>query len=339
SARSAGAKIANPVVSADGQQLRFALGTLDAAAQVQLTYVTEVTAATPLGTSINRAQGFAYDGTASNVATAQVEIASDLLQDVNTIIGRVLIGCGNDAKVAPVGMGGARVLMETGAYAVADAEGRYHFDAVRNGTHVLQLDTASLPEGYAVDACEKNTRFAGRSYSQFVELHGGALWHADFHVRRLPPPRGEVVAQLVQQADAGIIHNTLDVTVSKVPVDKLSATVMLPAGARYVAGSATLNGAVLPAPNAMDGALVFRLEDRAAGWHGTVKFDLRTDGTTPQPSTTMALVGFDTAGAAPQHLPPLTAVLGAAGVARSAPQRAATLGVAAALPVAAAKKG
>ncbi|MEO8999385.1 MAG: hypothetical protein ABI227_10195 [Rhodanobacter sp.] len=327
SARVGKLKTADPQISANGQQLQFSLGSIDKSSQLQLTYVTEVTAATPLGASINRAQGLAASGTASNIATAQVQIQNELMQDVNTVIGRVMIGCDPHDGHAPEGVAGVRVLMENGSYVVSDRDGRFHFQAVKNGTHVVQLDTDSLPQGYAVDNCERNTRFAGRSYSQFIELHGGALWRADFHVRRLPPPAGRVAVQLQQQAEGVLIHNTLTLSVEQVPVSKLSSTILLPAGAQYVAGSARLNGAAVTEPGELDGALVFPLGDRDAGWHGKLQFDLQGK---PQstPQTTQALVNFDTPSAAHQHTSTASVTLGGAGAVSSAKQQLATAGVA-----------
>ncbi|MGH8371031.1 MAG: hypothetical protein ACRESC_08620, partial [Gammaproteobacteria bacterium] len=83
SARLGTVKIADPVITPDGQQLKFTIGAIDQASQVQLSYVVAVSAATPLGTAINSVQGFGAGNTASNVATAQVEIQNELMQDVN----------------------------------------------------------------------------------------------------------------------------------------------------------------------------------------------------------------------------------------------------------------
>jgi uncharacterized repeat protein (TIGR01451 family) len=329
SARIGTSKVADPQIAANGQQLQFDLGNIDKSSTLQLTYVTEVTAATPLGASINRAQGLADGGTASNVATAQVEIRNELMQDVNTVIGRVLVGCDPHDGRAAEGLAGVRVLMEDGSYVVSDKDGRFHFQAVKSGTHVVQLDTDSLPQGYAVDTCERNTRFAGRGYSQFVELHGGALWRADFHVRRLPPPSGRVTVQLSQQADGTLIRNTLALSVEQVPVSKLSSTIVLPEGAHYVAGSAKLDGMAVAEPNEMDGALVFRLGDRTTGWQGKLQFDLQAKAAGAT-QTTQALVNFDTPSASHQHTPAASAVLSAQGTAHSGMQQMSTQGVAAA---------
>ena len=50
--------------------------------------------------------------------------------------------------------------------------------------HVIRLDEASLPDGYELVTCERNTRSAHEPHSRFVDAQGGMLWEADFSVRR-----------------------------------------------------------------------------------------------------------------------------------------------------------
>ncbi|HET7662825.1 MAG TPA: hypothetical protein VFK31_04220, partial [Rhodanobacteraceae bacterium] len=314
-----------PVISADGQQLTFALGNLAQSGQVRITYVTAVSAATPLGTATNLAQGIASGGAQSNVANAQVQIRNQLMQNVNTLIGRVVIGCDSDDAHPPKGLAGVRILMEDGSYTVTDAQGRYHFPDVVNGTHVVQMDTASLPTGYEAVACRQNTRRAGRAYSQFVEVHGGALWHADFHVRALPPPSGAVSLRVGQQRHGSDIDTTLDMAVDTVPVKHLSASVLLPADIQYVNGSARLDGQRIADPMVVPGALIFRLDERAAGWHGKLQFKL-TGSKGTKPLTTSVLLNFGTPVKPSQHGKPVKLTLDASQV-QSAMQRTPTEGL------------
>ncbi|MEQ1674191.1 MAG: OmpA family protein, partial [Candidatus Nitrotoga sp.] len=78
--------------------------------------------------------------------------------------------------------------LQDGTYILTDKEGRWHADNIRPGTHVVQLDLDSLPKDYKVVACADNSRFAGRKYSQFVNVRGGSLWRADFYVKKIVPP-------------------------------------------------------------------------------------------------------------------------------------------------------
>ncbi len=262
---------ANVTVSPTGQQMTIDVGTVAAKTTQTVEYAVEISAATPLTTVINTAQAFEEGVTVSNQATAGIQVQSDFLQNVNTLIGRVVVGCDSQDTQ---GVEKARVVMEDGSYAVTDKHGDYHFQAITNGTHVVQLDLVSLPKGYEPISCEQNTRWAGRDYSQFVEVHGGALWRADFHVRPIPGAQGDLSLQLNQAPAPDHVHNTVQITVSDVPVQTLSTTVMLPAGMTYLAGTARLDGQKIGDPqDAGDGMLIFRSGAHEAGWKGVLEFD------------------------------------------------------------------
>ena len=309
SAKIDGKSVADPSITGDGLQLTFPVGRIEHEADVTLTYVVEVTAATQMGPVINSAQAFIIGRAASNVGTAQVQITSDLFQDVNTLVGRVMVGECDAAK--PDGMGGVRVFMEDGSYSVSDKDGRFHFQGVTTGTHVVQLDQDSLPKGYEVIDCTKNTRSAGRAYSQFVELHGGALWRVDFHVRKVAAPTGSVSMQLYQMpaGDAVSQRNAVDLRVAGVPVKRLNVTVMLPDGLTYMPGTAALNGASVPDPDTSSGAMVFRLGDASIDWHGSLTFNTRSQAGVSGDLVTRAMAGFNTPSADNQRTPVATVEL------------------------------
>ncbi len=57
-----------------------------------------------------------------------------------TIIGRITDGgCSVDPGKAD-GIMGVRVMLQDGSYTVTDEDGRYHFEGVRPGIHVVQID-------------------------------------------------------------------------------------------------------------------------------------------------------------------------------------------------------
>jgi hypothetical protein len=118
-----------------------------------------------------------------------------------TIIGRVIDGgCSVDPAKAP-GIAGVRIMLEDGSYAVTDRDGRYHFEGVLPGTHVVQLDDNSLPLDRAAADCAQNTRAAGRAFSRFVEGQGGALKRVDFRAVAVAP-RAEPKAAAARRAAA-----------------------------------------------------------------------------------------------------------------------------------------
>jgi len=167
-------------VSNDGRDLSIALPPLAVRASAVVTYLLEVLPNARSGQAMNRAQARDSRGTISPVADAVVRIARDGISDRMTIIGRITDGgCSVDPDAAN-GVGGVRVMLEDGSYAVTDPDGRYHFEGVLPGTHVVQIDPSTLGSGLVPADCARNARSAGSSISRFVEGQGGALLRADF---------------------------------------------------------------------------------------------------------------------------------------------------------------
>ena len=297
SARQDGVAIADPVISADASTMTFTIS-LPASAAATVRYVVEVTPAAHTGPADNTAA--ATGGLTSNTAHASVVVTQDLYGNKAFLVGRVIDGScddkvDNDAK----GLANARILLEDGTYILTDNEGRWHIDNLRPGTHVVQLDLDSLPKDYEVVACEKNDRFAGRAYSQFVNLQGGTLWRADFYVHRKAPESVFIKQTLSAQPenDSTIVSLALD---SGADVTGYSATVMLPEFAKYVPGSAKLNGKPIADPDSMESALIFRSQARAAKWQDQYSFtvaDVAPD------ATITSMVRVTPPGRAAQNLP------------------------------------
>ncbi|MCA8903562.1 MAG: DUF11 domain-containing protein [Hyphomonas sp.] len=183
SARRDGAAVDSSGVDTAGHTLRIRSGFLRPGESARITYVAIVTPDVRLGEAVNRIQAVDSLGRpSSNAATASVEITEDLLRSRLTIIGRVH----EDSCTAEDGPGiaGVRLYMETGDYVVTDEDGLYHFEAVRPGSHVVQLDTVTVPDGYEPVLCHDMTRSAGAATSQFVDARGGSVWRADFSLRK-----------------------------------------------------------------------------------------------------------------------------------------------------------
>ena len=127
----------------------------------------------------------------SNIARAGITLREDLLRSTSTIVGRISeLSCDEDEDWARhvtqgVGVEGVRLYMETGAYAVSDPDGLYHFEGVTEGTHVVQVDKETLPQGFELMECEDTTRYAGSIQSQFVDVQGGGIWRANFYLKQV----------------------------------------------------------------------------------------------------------------------------------------------------------
>lgn len=81
------------------------------------------------------------------------------------------------------GIEGIRLVTETGRFVDTDEYGLFHFEGMKPGTHVLQIDPASIPSHLEPVQCENNTRFAQSATSQFVEVSDGLIWRANFYLK------------------------------------------------------------------------------------------------------------------------------------------------------------
>ena len=191
SARLDGERIADPAIAPNGVSLTFTAGIIRPGESRSLTYVSLVSAGAQLGEAVN--QAFAVNtlgNQISNRAEAAVFVQEDLLRSRLTIVGQVVENaCRPDQKWARdledgIGVGGVRLYLETGDYVVTDQDGLYHFENVLPGTHVVQVDEATLPQGYEAVLCEENSRYADSAISKFVDATGGSIWRANFYLQR-----------------------------------------------------------------------------------------------------------------------------------------------------------
>ena len=186
-----GSAPASFVIAPEGRGFTLTIPSIAPGATAEIRYAAEVRGDAREGDALNLASATDSRGVASNVAEALVRIRRDPIAGALTIIGRVTDGgCGADAATAP-GIAGVRIMLEDGRYAVTDIDGRYHFEGVQPGTHVVQLDEATLPADRAVAQCARNTRSAGRAFSRFVEASGRRADAGRFPRRRgARPPDG-----------------------------------------------------------------------------------------------------------------------------------------------------
>ncbi len=289
--------LADPTISSDGRSLEFSLGTLRGNATAALRYVAAIGAGAPAGLADNTAQ--ASGRLTSNVAHASLLVQEDLNRSRAILMGRVTQAdaCSDDETDAqspkPKPLGGVRVMLQDGTYIVTDQEGRWHADNIRPGTHVVQLDTTSLPQGYELKSCERNTRTAGRDFSQFVNVRGGTLWRSDFRLVR-------VASCVNEQLSVNGQRVTLKLG-APVASEGVTATLMLPNGAKVVAGSARVDDRPSSEVAPGDGFMVLRLGAQNARWVRTLTLDLEA----PATGDLTATLRFQPQGQPFQSLAPL----------------------------------
>lgn len=270
----------DPMISSDGRNLTITIGDIPAAASVSIKYVVEVSAGARLGKATNNAVASSVSGFTSNTASATVEVKEELFRSKSFIIGRVIAdNCEDKETDANDGVEGMRIYMEDGTYALTDEEGKYHFEGVEPGVHVVQLDLDSVPEKYWIVPCEENSRFAGRSFSQFVDLQGGTMWRADFHLALKPKVIGKITAELTEERSGSRIEHSVLIDSGKVPIHNLRMTVMLPEDSTYIEGSSMMHGKPLPDPALLFGSLTYRPGDVKDNSLFRIKFSTLADET------------------------------------------------------------
>lgn len=167
-------------VSPDGRVLTIALGDLAGGASARVTYAMTVRPDAPPGRVLNDATVRDALGRLSR-ASAAVDLVRDGIADRMTIIGRITAGPCTLEESQRIGVAGVRVMLEDGSFAITDAAGRYHFEGVVPGTHVVQVARMTMPEGARMIDCSRSTRNAGSASSRFAIGQGGSLVVADFH--------------------------------------------------------------------------------------------------------------------------------------------------------------
>jgi uncharacterized repeat protein (TIGR01451 family) len=201
---------------APGPTLQFELGNVLDEQTVVLTYRARIGFGADRGDGINRAQAFSRGSapSSSNVATAQINIDQGVFSDEGVIFGKVFIDL-NDNKIhdtfGPNGedddgegddmlepvVPGVRIFLEDGTYAITDVEGKYSIYGQRAITHVVKLDTYTLPTGAELAIIDG--RNANDPGSRFADMRKGELHKANFRIVNPTPELLEEVASRVEK--------------------------------------------------------------------------------------------------------------------------------------------
>jgi uncharacterized repeat protein (TIGR01451 family) len=261
-----------PEISSDGRTLRFPVATIAAGSSVQITYVTEITVATKLGRAVNSVIALDDRGTQSNTASIGIIVTEDLFASKSFIAGRVIVGeCDEDSALINPGLPSVRVFMEDGSYAATDENGRFHFEGIKPGTHVVQVDKASIPDNLEIVDCVKNTRYAGTPYSQFVDIQGGTLWRTDFYVREKKPITDSATLFIQTELNEEDIKYTIEMSNGEIPVKNYRLIINLPEGIEYDLGSSVLDATAIDDPYVNENVIVYRFGDLGSKWSKQLK--------------------------------------------------------------------
>lgn len=273
SARIGDGQAQDPMSLPDGRTLKFNLGTLAPGARASVRYVTEIAVAAP-GKAINLASATSNGAVRSNTAEAAVTVREDLMRSRSILMGRVIVTNPDDADKGNDGLAGVRIYLEDGSFVVTDKRGMFHFEGIKPGTHVVQMDLDTLPEKYQAVLAEDNTRSAGRAWSKFVDVQGGTLWRVDFHVTQKPHQQGSTHLTMNSAVNESEQFQDYRLTLKNtaVPLRNARLMIMLPEGAGYIPGSSRLNDDALPDPAITSGTLTYSLGNIPQTWEGSLRF-------------------------------------------------------------------
>ncbi|NNC77079.1 MAG: OmpA family protein, partial [Woeseiaceae bacterium] len=287
----------DPIVSADLRTLEFNITSLNAGERIRISYVVEIIGGKRNDELVNRATAFAGGGLVSNEASVMIRLTEDLFRSTGTIIGRVLeADCSQETFSEEQGVANIRVYLEDGRYAVTDEGGRFHFEGLKSGTHVAQLDTFTVPNWFDVIGCADTPGFAGRPDSQFVKLSRGSLKRADFYVKRKPAPEGRLEIELLSKGTDSVDRVAYDMNISgigNVELENIDVRILLPDGVSYKPGSMRVDGADLGDPKVNGQILSLALPDRRGNWTSKISFDADIESSVSGELSTKAVASFD----------------------------------------------
>ncbi|WP_105246215.1 SdrD B-like domain-containing protein [Psychrobacter sp. Marseille-P5312] len=173
---------------ADGKYQVLNLGNMANGESKKITYRVLVGASSLGGDGINRAIAVANNEQGQSLVSREAQWKIDVERDVmNTdgiIVGKVYHDINRDGiqqkEDGELGVAGVRIYMENGNFIVTDPEGKYNFYGVSAKTHVLKVDSTTIPR--ETELVTQSNRNAGDAGSRFVDLKYGELHRADFAI-------------------------------------------------------------------------------------------------------------------------------------------------------------
>lgn len=177
--------------TAEGKYQTLGLGDLAVNESKTVTYRVLIGSSALGGDGINRATAHGNDkenNTGNTLVSREaqwpIEVERGVMNTDGIIIGKVYHDINRDGiqqkEDGELGVAGVRIYMENGNFIVTDPEGKYNFYGVSAKTHVLKVDSTTIPR--ETELVTQSNRNAGDAGSRFVDLKYGELHRADFAI-------------------------------------------------------------------------------------------------------------------------------------------------------------
>jgi uncharacterized repeat protein (TIGR01451 family) len=185
--------------------------------QLTITYRVRLGVGSDQGDGVNRANARS-GAVASNQANVRVGVRGGVFTAEACVAGKIYVDCNENQIQDPeeLGVPGVRVYFEDGTYLISDSEGKYSYCGLKPITHVLKVDSSTLPKNAWLGTT--GSRNAGDPDSLFVDLKAGELHRADF---RIASCTKDVVHQVMGRRPVGEVSAP---AVEKGPPDKPAET-------------------------------------------------------------------------------------------------------------------
>ncbi len=176
--------IVDPQMSDDGR-LIFTVGDMAQDESIAFSYVLRASAGAIDSDGVNTAYalGITPDNAqfTSNISRAKVAVHRDgVLSGRAALFGKIYVdqNCDGVQSESEWPLGGVKLYLQDGTYTISDADGLYSLYGLRPGSHVIKVDSHSLPDGLQLKLLDTNQGVDPQS--RFVDLAEGDFYRADF---------------------------------------------------------------------------------------------------------------------------------------------------------------
>ena len=184
----AGLLAASNPVGAPGPNLAFSINIPAKNQDVIIEYKVRVGMGADRGDGVNTAQALMRDyNLQSMVARAKVKVTGGVFTREACIVGKVYADCnGNNLQdEKEPGIANVKLYLENGTTITTDENGQYSMCGIRAITHVLKIDSNTLPAGSVLGIT--SNRNVGDPNTLFVDVLSGQLHNTEFRIESCTP--------------------------------------------------------------------------------------------------------------------------------------------------------
>ena len=184
STRQGDESIVDPEITADGRLL-FTVGDMAVDDSIAFSYALRASAGAIDSDGVNTAYatGITPDNAqfTSNVSRAKVMVHRDgVLSGRAALFGKIYVdqNCDGVQNESEWPIGGVKLYLQDGTYTISDADGLFSLYGLRAGSHVIKVDSHTMPDGLQLKLIDTNQGVDPQS--RFVDLAEGDFYRADF---------------------------------------------------------------------------------------------------------------------------------------------------------------